>query len=174
MITVSEVMNSNPQWLEDAAARVGARANELDEQQRTQQGLNAEAEELWVGPASDASRIMGQRIETDQRELHLAVEQLCTALESAGSELGATRTGVVGLVQTLTGQGWQVADDGTVSVRPGGSLERHATVGPSNEMRVRLLAADNTVKVQSLLAEFEKQDSTGADRIRAAAAEAAN
>ena len=178
MITVSigvtEVVNSNPQWLEDAAVRIGARALELEDQQRTQRGLNAEAEELWVGTAADASRIVGQRIETDQRELHRAVEQVQTALETAGSELSATRTAVVELVQTLTSQGWQVADDGAVSVRPGEPLDRHAKVGPTNEMRVRLLAADNTVKVQSLLAQFEKQDSTAADRIRAAAAAAAN
>ncbi len=54
--------------------------------------------------------------------------------------------------EQLRGQGWAVADDGTVSVQPGGALAKLAATNPVAKMQLQELAASHTVQLKTLLA----------------------
>ncbi|WP_131827818.1 alpha/beta hydrolase [Mycolicibacterium fortuitum] len=74
------------------------------------------------------------------------------------------------MVAQLEGQGWQVADDGTVTVRPGSSLDRYAQISVVNALMVRALAARNAVALKKLLAEFDAADQRTDRAVRQAVA----
>ena len=71
-------------------------------------------------------------------------------------------------VNQLSGQGWQVAPDGTVSVRPGSPLDQYAKISPTNAMKLQQLAATNSVIVKALLASFDTTDRAVSQNLRAA------
>ncbi len=73
-------------------------------------------------------------------------------------------------VGRLQGQGWQVADDGTVSVRPGSSLDIFARLSPVNRMLLQALAANASLDLQTMLAQFESTDDKVGQQVRDAVA----
>ena len=89
-------------------------------------------------------------------------------LQQGGSALGQTRTTLLLTVNQLSGQGWQVAADGTVSVRPGSPLDRWAKVSPVNAMKLQQVAAANSVTVKTFLASFDTTDRAVSQSLRTA------
>ena len=86
-----------------------------------------------------------------------AMIRVQSAMDAGGAQLTQLRTSVLQAVVQLEGEGWQVAPDGTVSVRPGGALDVFAQISPVNALMIRILAARNT-PLKKLLAEFEAAD----------------
>jgi len=170
MITVSQVKATYPEWLSEQSLELGKRAAKVAAQMAEQSSINGELAGLWTGPAGDAAHVSGEQLVARQHRLRDALLQMEQALGTTGAELSATRTELDDVIQTVEDQGWQVADDGTVSAIPGGPLDEFATISPTNEMRIRQLAAEHTVRVKTILAQFDDQDADGAARLKAAAA----
>lgn len=79
-------------------------------------------------------------------------------MQQGGAALSQTRTGLLGAVDRLKAQGWQIAPDGTVSVRPGSVLDSYAKLSPAFAMKLRQLAATNSVSLKTQLANFDTAD----------------
>ena len=95
---------------------------------------------------------------------------LQTTLQRGGAALTRIRADVLRTADQLRGQGWQVGPDGTVSVRPGSALDSCARIGTVNEMRLRQLAAANSVTMKTLLASFDSTDRRLGSNLRSAVA----
>ncbi|OBC16435.1 hypothetical protein A5784_26890 [Mycobacterium sp. 852013-50091_SCH5140682] len=169
-VTISSVTGSQPEQVMAAAVHAGNSATTASQQ------LDAGKQNLdrlrsgWEGTASEAAIATAQRTLVEQQKIADTLGLLYSALSDGGSQLSAIRTGVVDAVETFTQQGWQVADDGTVSVRPGSPLDQLATLSPVTEMEVRQIAAISSVKLKTLLAQFDSADRALADAVRKATA----
>ena len=84
--------------------------------------------------------------------------------------LTQTRTNVLQTVSALSGQGWQIASDGAVSVRRGSPIDQYAKVSPVNAMKIQQLAATNSATVKTQLAAFDTADRALSQNLRAAVA----
>jgi pimeloyl-ACP methyl ester carboxylesterase len=102
------------------------------------------------------------------QQIHDALNKAQTVLQQGGSTLAQTRTIVLQTVSQLSGQGWQVAADGTVSVRPGSPLDQYAKFSPVNAMKLQQLAATNSVTLKAFLASFDTTDRAVSQNLRTA------
>jgi hypothetical protein len=93
-----------------------------------------------------------------------------TVLQQGGSRLSQTRTNVLDTVSALSGQGWQIAPDGAVSVRHGSPIDQYARLSPVNAMKIQQLAATNSAIVKMQLAAFDTTDRALSQNLRAAVA----
>lgn len=167
-VTIPQVEASRPEGLTESAAQLGEKAAGLASQIDTQRATLTDLKAGWQGPAADAAVAKAQPTLRQMRQIHDALNAAQTVLTEGGSALTLTRTTVLQTVAQLSGQGWQVAADGTVSVRPGSPLDRYAMVGPSNAMKLRQLAAANSVHVKALLAGFDAADRAISQKLRTA------
>ncbi|MEE6164630.1 MULTISPECIES: WXG100 family type VII secretion target [unclassified Mycolicibacterium] len=169
-VTISSVTGSQPEQVMAAAVHAGNSATTASQQVDAGKQNLDRLRSGWEGTASEAAIATAERTLVEQQKIADALGQLYSALSDGGSELSAIRTGVVDAVETLTQQGWQVAEDGTVSVRPGSPLDQLATLSPVTEMEVRQIAAISSVKLKTLLAQFDSADRALADGVRKATA----
>ena len=167
-VTIPQVEASRPEVLTQSAAQLGEKASGLSSKIDTQRATLTELKTGWQGPAADAAVAKAQPTLRQMRQIHDALNAVQTVLTEGGSALTRTRTTVLQTVAQLSGQGWQVAPDGTVSVRPGSPLDQYAKVSPSNAMKLRQLAAANTVNVMALLAGFDATDRAVSQKLRTA------
>lgn len=167
-VTIPHVEASRPEGLTQSAAQLGEKAVGLASQIDTQRATLTKLKAGWQGPAADAAVAKAQPTLLQMRHIHDALNAAQTVLNEGGSALTLTRRTVLKTVARLSGQGWQVAPDGTVSVRPGSALDQYAEVSPYNAMKLRQLAAANTVTVKALLAGFDATDRAVSQRLRIA------
>lgn len=168
MITISQVEATDTKWIEVKLMIVQERVVDtfLSLQMQKQQDLAT----ATIGNAGDAAQKRSDEIVQQLERLAAALGRLGEALDQAKSRLTNGRSQVLDCVAKLEGQGWGVADDGTVSLVPGSPLAGYARISPTNDMHVRQLAAEHTVTLKTLLAQFESDDASVAAQIRAAAA----
>lgn len=112
----------------------------------------------------------GQKTLEQMRRVHEAMVRVQAPLQAGGAQLTQIRSSVLQAVAQLEGQGWQVASDGTVSVRPGSALDFYARLSPVNALMVRMLAVRNTAAVKKLLAQFDAADQQTDEAVRQAGA----
>ncbi|MGV0784011.1 C40 family peptidase [Mycolicibacterium sp. XJ775] len=167
-MTISEVKNSHPEQLTDAGHRAADSAGKASQQIAEGHGTLKKLDEGWNGSAADAANASANRTFTDHQKVADALQRLQTVLTDGGGRLSASRTALIDAVDNLTQYGYQVADDGTVSIRPGGPLDVAAKLSPVTALEIRQLAAANSVKLKTLLAQFDSQDRELADAIRKA------
>jgi WXG100 family type VII secretion target len=157
-VTIPQVEASRPEGLAQSATELGQKASRLasqiDKQHATLDGLRSG----WEGTASDAAIAKATPTLLRMQQIHDALNRAQTVLQQGGSQLTQTRTNVLQTVSQLSGQGWQVGSDGTVSVRPGSPLDQYAKVSPVNAMKLQQLAATNSATVKALLAGFDTTD----------------
>ncbi|MBS9534210.1 alpha/beta fold hydrolase [Mycobacterium sp. M1] len=79
-------------------------------------------------------------------------------MAAGGEQLTQLRTSLLQAVAQLEGQGWQVAPDGAVSVRPGSPLDVLARISPSNALTIRMLATRETITLKRMLTDFDAAD----------------
>lgn len=168
MITISQVEATDTKWIDAKSATVLQRAFEthLLLQLQKQQDM----ERAITGNAGDEAQKRSDEIVGELERLAAALDRLGEAVGQANSRLTNSRSQVLACATKLGSQGWGVADDGTVSLVPGSPLAGYAKIGPTNDMHVRQLAAERTVTLKTLLAQFENDDASVAAQIRAAAA----
>lgn len=168
MITISQVEATDTNWIDATILIVSERALvtsasiTLQRQQDTTRAV--------LGNAGDEAQNRSDEIVVKLEQLTAELNRLGEALDQAKSRFTNSRSQVLECVAKLEGQGWGVADDGTVSLVPGSPLAGYAKISPTNDMHVRQLAVEHTVNLKTLLAQFESDDVSVAAQIRAAAA----
>ncbi|UNB51934.1 hypothetical protein [Mycolicibacterium sp. YH-1] len=168
MITISQVEATDTKWIEAKLAIVQERAATTFVSLMTQKKQDLET--AVIGNAGDAAQKRSDQIVGQLERLAAALDRLREALGQAMSRLTNSRSQVLDSVAKLEGQGWGVADNGTVSLVPGSPLAGYAKISPTNDMHVRQLAAEHTVTLKTLLAQFEIDDASVGAQISAAAA----
>jgi WXG100 family type VII secretion target len=167
-VTIPQVEASKPEGLTQTATALGQTASSLSSQIDTQRATIDGLRDKWQGPASDAAIAKAQPTLLRMQQIHDALNRAQTVLQQGGTELADTRTNVLQTVSQLSGQGWQVGPDGTVSVRPGSPLDQYAKVSPTNAMKLQQLAATNSTNVKTLLAGFDTADRQLSQNLRTA------
>lgn len=169
-VTIPQVQGSQPDRLVRSGAALGRHASRLaggiDRQHATLQTLRSD----WQGVASEAAR--DKAVPTVQRmqRMHDALVRAGSLLTDGGGNLEHTRATLVAVVGRLTAQGWLVAPDGSVSVRPGSILDHHRRLSPVHDTLLRHLAATNAMTLKTMLAQFDTTDRDLSRKLRAAVA----
>ncbi|OMC37332.1 hypothetical protein A5740_04925 [Mycobacterium sp. GA-1841] len=169
--TVSTVQNSRPERLTEAAEHAAQSAARVDRQVVALRTSLSQLGAGWRGDAYGAASAATERRIAEHEKMAGTLHRMESVLAGGGSQLTTTRTNVVTLLEQLKSQGWQVADDGTVSIRPGSTLEQFAKLNPANAIRLQALAADASVRMKTMLAEFDTQDRVLAKAIQAASSD---
>lgn len=166
--TVDQVRASDPAALVQAGA--GARSSEAAAERSVSDGqsITSSLSSGWQGDASDAANRQAQLNVVALRQLESMYGRLGTVLTTGGSQLSSMRSEIVGKVDLLTLMGWQVAADGTVSIKRGGVIDNWARISPVVAVTAQLLAMAETAQLKSALAHFTATDSNVADAVRAA------
>ncbi|MGV0656571.1 alpha/beta hydrolase [Mycolicibacterium thermoresistibile] len=165
-VTIPQVEAANPEGLTQAGHDIGRSANVLGErisaQQRTLDDLRAH----WQGTASDAAIAKATVTLHRMQRMQDSMTNLQSVLETGGGQLSRSCANILSTVGQLQQQGWQVAPDGTVSIRPGSVLDRAARMSMSNAMKLMQAAAVNSLTVKTLLAEFDSTDRQVGENVR--------
>ncbi|BBX89328.1 WXG100 family type VII secretion target [Mycolicibacterium boenickei] len=169
-VTISVVEASRPEQLVAEAANMGRAATAVAAQMDSHRGVVSKLRNAWEGSSADAAVRSADETTVRQQKLHDTLTRTQTALRDGGNQLGATRKTIVDNVAQLKQQGWDVFDDGTVSVRAGGPLDQLARKSPVAAMQIRQLAARNSLQMKTLLAQFGSQDAALAGNLRQATA----
>ena len=167
-VTIPQVQATHPDTLTAVAATLGAKATSLATQIDTQRTAIDGLRAGWNGTACDAAITKAQSTLEQMQRIHDSLTRAQTALQAGGEQLGKTRTSLLSAVNQLQGQGWQIAPDGTVSVRPGSVLDWYAKLSPIHAMLLRQLAATNSLTLKSLLEDFDTADRQLDQNLRAA------
>ncbi|WP_372517161.1 WXG100 family type VII secretion target [Mycolicibacterium frederiksbergense] len=167
---MSQVEAANPEAVVRSGADIGDRATALAAQIDQQQATIDKLRSGWSGTSADAAIASATASLQRMQRLHDALTGLQSPLQDGGTDLVQQRSRIVSTVDQLRGQGWQVADDGTVSIRPGSVLDAFARLSPLNRMMLQALAAKASLELKTLLAQFETTDNKVGQQIRAAAA----
>lgn len=167
-VTIPQVEASRPEGLTTSATELGQKASGLAAQIDTQRGTLAGLRSGWQGGASDAAIAKARPTLQGMQGIHDALTLAQTVLQDGGTHLIQKRTEVLQAVSLLRAQGWQITPDGTVSVRPGSTLDQYARVSPANAMQIRQLAAANSTTVKAQLAGFETADRQVSRNLRTA------
>ena len=169
-VTIPQVQDSRPDQLVRSGADLGRYASRLtgkvDQQRVTLQMLRSG----WQGAASDAAQDNAVPIVVRMQRMHDALLRTGTLLSDGGSSLDHTRAQLLALAGRLSAQGWLIAPDGSVSVRPGSVLDHHRRLSPVHDMRLRQLAATHALTLKTLLAQFDTADRDLSRQLRAAVA----
>jgi WXG100 family type VII secretion target len=167
-VTIPHVEAARPENLTQGAADLGQNASglsaQIDRQRATVDGLQTG----WQGTASDAAVAKAMPTLQRMQRIHEALTRAQNVLQRGGTQLSQTRVSLLQTARRLTEQGWQVAPDGTVSVRPGSPLDQYAKISPVNSIKLQQLAAANSLTLKSLLADFDTTDRQVSQSLRGA------
>lgn len=157
-VTIPQVQASQPETLTATATELGQKASGLAGRIEGQRANIDGLRSAWQGTASDAAVANAQPTLARMQQIHDALTRAETVLRDGGTQLAQTRSSLLGAVDQLKAQGWQVAPDGTVSVRPGSALDQYGKAGSVNAMMLQQLAAANTLRIKTQLASFDTAD----------------
>lgn len=167
-VTIPQVQESHPETLTASATEIGQKAtglaSQIDRHRANIDGLRSG----WQGTAADAAFAKAQPTLTRMQNIHDALNRAQSAMQEGGTALAQTRTSLLAAVDQLKAQGWQIAPDGTVSVRPGSALDEYAKTIPAFAMKLRQLAATNSVGLKTRLANFDTADRQLSQSLRTA------
>lgn len=165
-VTIPQVEAANPDCLTQSGADLGRSTSGLRDRIRQQQTTLTRLESGWQGSASDAAIAKATPTLAQMQRMQEAMTKLQATLQQGGTQLTQSRTNVLQTVSQLQQQGWQVAPDGGVSIRPGSPLDKYAQISPVNAIQVKQLAADNSMTVKTLLASFDTADRQLGENLR--------
>lgn len=167
-VTIPQVEASQPGNLVQAGAEMGQKAAALSTQiEQHQKGLQT-LHAGWQGSASEAAQAKSTATVQRMQQLQEALTRTQTIMQEGGGRLAQTRTSLMQAVTSLTAQGWQVGPDGSVSVRPGSTLEQYGKISPANAAQLQALAASNAATVKTMLANFDTADRRLGQNLRGA------
>lgn len=157
-VTIPQVQASQPATLTASATELSQKASGLASQIERQRANIDGLRSGWQGTASDAAIAKAQPTLARMQQIHDALNRAQSIMQEGGTALTQTRTSLLGAVDQLKAQGWQVAPDGAVTVRPGSPLDQYAKLSPANAMKLQQLAATNSLNVKTQLATFDTTD----------------
>ncbi|MUL83108.1 MULTISPECIES: alpha/beta hydrolase [unclassified Mycolicibacterium] len=166
-VTIPQVEASRPEALTQSAAELDRSANNLADQINRQRAMVDSLRAGWEGSASAAAIASAEKSLQRMERMKEAISRAQAVLQAGGSQLSERRSQLLGAVNQLRGQGWQVSPDGTVSVRPGSMLAAFARLSPANAMVLQSLAAKNSAALKAMLAQFDAADRQVSEQLRA-------
>lgn len=157
-VTVTTILDSRPSRLIDAAARAGSQAQREGDRLQNSRNAMADLRNGWEGSASDAASASAERTSISHRKVVDSLLEMQSALNRGGTQMTATQSNVAEIVSKIEPFGFQIADDGTVSVAPGSRADQMASLSPLLARQLQMLALSYSVELKKLIAEFETQD----------------
>lgn len=167
-VTIPTILASRPAGLIDAAQLAQQQAQTAVDQ--LDQGRNALADmrKGWDSAASDAASANAERAFASHRKIVDALHDMHAALQRGGDQMSATRTDVADIVGKIQPFGFEVADDGTVSIAPGSRADEMASRSPVFARQMQMLEMQYSIDLKRLIAEFDTQDNTLANALQQA------
>lgn len=114
-VSVSTVRGSKPNSLLDAASDTGRKYSELQALIAGERETLSYLQEHWTGQGASAAIAEGLKQIGMQERAAIRLQELQSALQNGGEQLGALREATLDLVTSLEQLGFSVADDGTVT-----------------------------------------------------------
>ncbi len=152
-VSVSLVETTRPEALTTAATQLGGKVAQLNSTIDAQRNALRDLQGGWQGTAADAALARGQRDLAEQTGLRDRLTQAQQVLQAGGTHLAQARSAILGIVNSLRGQGWQVSDSGV------------ATPPPTLPPVFKSTAAAWTAIVQKLLTTFGQIDAQTAGNL---------
>jgi uncharacterized protein YukE len=114
-VSVSLVETTRPEELTTAATNLGGKVAQLNSTIDTQRNALRDLQGGWEGEASQAALARAERDLAKQTGFRDRLAQAQQILQTGGTHLAQTRSALLGIVNTLRGQGWQVSDNGVAT-----------------------------------------------------------
>ena len=114
-VSISVVRATQPGTLVDAATELGRRYTEVQTVIAGERETLSQLQDHWKGAAAEAAIARGLKDIAIQERTAMRLQQLQSALQNAGLQMGALRDALLDLVSSLEDMGFAVADDGTVT-----------------------------------------------------------
>lgn len=165
-ITIPELEAANPAALSQAGERSTAAAAAAHGQVVAGQQMLTSMSAGWRGTASDAAAGEATKNLKQHEDLQNSLQRIGSTLQSGAGQLTESRTAILTYVGQLKSQGWQVADDGTVSVRSDGPLAQYAKTSPFGRMQLLMLATKASAELKVKLAQFSALDEDLAKKLK--------
>lgn len=167
-VTISSVRAFEPDLMTHAGDAMATSAGQLGTQDAAgRQSLTA-LTAGWEGSAADGAVAGAEATLRDQQRIQESLDVLHAILVQGGAALGAQRQAIVDAVDDLEGVGYQVSDDGTVSIKPGSRLEQLAQMSPTNRMQIEARAATASHSMKEGLVRFASADAELAEQLMVA------
>jgi WXG100 family type VII secretion target len=166
--TIAEVEKANFDALTGAAGRLGSHLRAMQQQLKAGQEALDRLRGGWEGQASEAAIAKVERTLQHQQRIVTAVQRVQSALSESGSQLSATRAGILQGVEQSGRQGWHVGKDGGLSAHRGKALDRLAQTSPVTAMKLQQVAATKSLNMKKQLADLDKYDRQLARTLREA------
>jgi uncharacterized protein YukE len=141
-MSVSRVEATRPEVLTTAATNLGGKVARLNSTIDAQRNTLPDLQRSWQGAAAQAALSRAERDLAKQTDFRDRLAQTQQILQTGGTHLAQARSAILGIVNSLRRQGWQVADDGV------------ATPPPTLPTVLKGTAAAWTAAVQRLLTVF--------------------
>jgi uncharacterized protein YukE len=145
-MSLSVVEASQPEQLVTAASNLGGKVTQLNSAIDAQRGALTRLRSSWEGRASDAAFARAEHNLRQHTRFRDQLKLTQRTLQTGGTHLSQTRSALLGVVNSLRSQGWQVSDDGV------------ATPPPTLPAPLKGSAAAWTSIVQRLLTTFDDID----------------
>jgi uncharacterized protein YukE len=117
-VSVSLVEATRPEELTSAATNLGGKVAQLNSTIDAQRTAVRDLQGGWQGTAADAALARAERDLAKQTGFRDRLQQAQRVLQTGGTYLGQAKGALVGIVNTLRSQGWQVSDDGVATPPP--------------------------------------------------------
>lgn len=117
-VSVSLVEATRPEELTTAATNLGGKVAQLNSTIDAQRNAVRDLQSGWEGAASEAALARAERDLAKQTGFRDRLARAQQVLQTGGTHLAQARSALLGIVNTLRGQGWQVADDGVATPPP--------------------------------------------------------
>jgi uncharacterized protein YukE len=117
-VSVSVVEATRPEELTTAATNLGGKVAQVNSTIEAQRTAVRDLKGGWQGAAADAALARAERDLAKQTGFRDRLQQGQRALQTGGTYLGQAKGALVGIVNTLRSQGWQVSDDGVATPPP--------------------------------------------------------
>lgn len=170
-VTISSVRAFQPDLLTQAGERCMASANQVRDQGASGHQSLTSLMGGWEGSAADSAVAAAETNLRDQQKIEGSLQVMAANLIQGGATLGAQRDAIVETTDSLEQVGYQVSDDGSVSVKPGSRLDELARLSPINRMQIEAQAAAASNQLKQSLAQFESADAELASQVMLATGE---
>jgi uncharacterized protein YukE len=111
-VSVSLVETTQPEALTTAATSLGGKVEQLTSTIDAQRSALRDLQRSWQGEAAKAALARAERDLAKQTGFRDRLARAQQVLQTGGTHLAQARSALLGIVNSLRGQGWQVSDSG--------------------------------------------------------------
>ncbi|MFB1298211.1 alpha/beta hydrolase [Mycobacterium sp. pW049] len=173
-VTVSMARRWRPESLSTLARDLDDAARRLRDRVDDALGMSDRSQDHWIGAAADAARERGRRIGADTAEVARRLVTASVAADDGALQMATARDGVLSEVDEARAHGFDVADDGTVTVASAPTPLLVLLAGGQDAAAAEMLelrAAELGVRIREALRRLEGADADAAHDITSALAD---